>query len=103
MTYPAIFSCSTTDAINNSQDCVCPQCLTAMTQTHIAQTIDRQQIHTTAPAEALACQGHPLIEGLDYTIEDGHWVFSRWFLLKRGECCGNGCRHCPFGHVNVKK
>jgi diphthamide synthase (EF-2-diphthine--ammonia ligase) len=22
--------------------------------------------------------------------------------LKRGWCCGNGCRHCPFGHHNVK-
>lgn len=23
--------------------------------------------------------------------------------LQRGECCGNSCRHCPFGYVRVKK
>jgi hypothetical protein len=103
MDYPAIFSCSTTDAANGAKDCVCPQCLTAMTQAHIAQTIDQHIIHTTAPAEALACQGLPLIERLDYTIENGLWIFSRWFFLKRGECCGNACRNCPYGHVNVRK
>ncbi|MDE2422071.1 MAG: hypothetical protein KGO49_12930 [Gammaproteobacteria bacterium] len=103
MSYPAIFSCSTTGVMKGSSDCVCPQCLTAMAQAHIAQTIDQQKIHITAPTEALACQGLPLIEGLDYTIEEGRWVFSRWFFLKRGECCGNGCRNCPYGHVNVKK
>jgi hypothetical protein len=96
MGYPAIFS---PDAAG---DCVCPNCLTAMTQVHIAATIDTQAIHVTSPAAAVACQGQPLIEGLDYTIEDGFWVFSRWYLLKQGACCGNGCRHCPYGHVNVK-
>ncbi len=97
MTYPAIFSCVT------NSDCVCPNCLTAMTQAHIEQTIDDRAVHLTAPAAATACQGQPLIEGLDYTIENGLWVFSRWFFLKRGECCGNACRNCPYGQVNVKK
>mmetsp|Transcript_10667 Transcript_10667/g.19361 ORF Transcript_10667/g.19361 Transcript_10667/m.19361 type:complete len:128 (-) Transcript_10667:98-481(-) len=27
-------------------------------------------------------------------------VFTANFLAK-GSCCGNGCRHCPHGHVNV--
>lgn len=39
----------------------------------------------------------PLIQGRDYYIEpDGRWVFTAEFLLKRGYCCGNGCRHCPY-------
>jgi len=21
--------------------------------------------------------------------------------LKRGTCCGNACRHCPFEYINV--
>ena len=32
----------------------------------------------------------------DYYIEDGYKVFTEEFHLKRGTCCGSGCRHCPF-------
>ena len=73
-----------------------------MTKAHIETKIDTVTVHTSAPAVALACEGLPLIENLDYTIEGGRWVLSRWYLLKRGECCGNACRHCPYGHVNVR-
>jgi len=38
----------------------------------------------------------PLVEGVDYYIEKGYWVFTEHFLLKRGHCCGSGCRHCPY-------
>lgn len=31
----------------------------------------------------------------------GYTVFTEEFLLKRRSCCGNGCRHCPYGHENV--
>ncbi len=41
-------------------------------------------------------------EGLDYYIEDGRWVFTAFFLLKRGFCCQNRCRHCPYGSENGK-
>ena len=37
-----------------------------------------------------------LVEGLDYYIEDGKMVLTAHFLRKRGWCCGNGCRHCPY-------
>lgn len=37
-----------------------------------------------------------LIEGEDYTLEDGRMVLSREFLLKRGYCCNNRCRNCPY-------
>lgn len=30
----------------------------------------------------------------------GYSVFTQHYL-KRRPCCGNGCRHCPWGHVNV--
>jgi len=37
-----------------------------------------------------------LIEGEDYYFENGLMVLTARFLLKRGYCCGNGCRHCPY-------
>lgn len=38
-----------------------------------------------------------LIEGLDYYIENGRWVFTAHYLRRRGYCCQSGCRHCPYG------
>jgi len=38
-----------------------------------------------------------LVEGVDYYIgSDGLLVFTAKYLLERGYCCGNGCRHCPY-------
>lgn len=36
------------------------------------------------------------VEGIDYYFENGLMVLTAHFLLKRGYCCGNGCRHCPY-------
>ena len=37
------------------------------------------------------------IEGVHfYFDESGLMVLSEKYLLERGFCCGNGCRHCPF-------
>jgi hypothetical protein len=35
-------------------------------------------------------------EGVDYYFENGLMVLTARFLEKRGYCCGNGCRHCPY-------
>ncbi|MBB1283460.1 DUF559 domain-containing protein [Flavisolibacter sp. BT320] len=52
----------------------------------------------------------PLGEGLGmgagqeedyYLTEDGRVVFTANYLRKRGYCCGNGCRHCPFNYEAV--
>lgn len=37
-----------------------------------------------------------LAEGEDFYWEGGYMVFTRAYHLKRGSCCGTGCRHCPF-------
>lgn len=37
-----------------------------------------------------------LTEGLDYYFDNGLMVLTEHFLAKRGYCCGNGCRHCPY-------
>ncbi|MBU3562172.1 hypothetical protein C2759_08385 [Polynucleobacter sp. MG-Unter2-18] len=31
----------------------------------------------------------------------GYQVLTSDALLKQGKCCGNSCRHCPYGHINV--
>lgn len=33
----------------------------------------------------------------------GYSVFTEQALLKRGDCCGNACRHCPYGYIKVSK
>ncbi len=42
-------------------------------------------------------------EGLDYYFENGLMVLTAHFLLKRGYCCGNGCRHCPYPKEEERK
>lgn len=39
-----------------------------------------------------------------YYNEQGYKVFTEKYHLKRGYCCQNGCKHCPYGfHDNNKK
>lgn len=43
-----------------------------------------------------------LIEGEDfYYNEEGQIVLTINFHLKKGFCCGNGCRHCPYHYEKV--
>lgn len=32
----------------------------------------------------------------EYYFEDGLLVYTAAYHLKRGHCCGSGCRHCPY-------
>ena len=42
-------------------------------------------------------QPEPLVEGEDYYFEDGLMVLTARYHLRRGYCCEQGCRHCPYG------
>ena len=43
-----------------------------------------------------------LIEGKDYYYnEQGFMVLTAAYHLENGNCCGNGCIHCPFDYINV--
>jgi len=82
-----------------SQDCRCPDCLKMIVQEKIAeylQTITPATAHASdAPNYGTAGR---LIEGIDYYLdEQGRFVLTAWYLLKRGHCCRNGCTHCPYG------
>lgn len=37
-----------------------------------------------------------LIEDQDYYQDGDRIIFTAAFHVKRGSCCGNGCRHCPY-------
>lgn len=45
----------------------------------------------------------PLAEGVDFHFEDGLMVLTANYLLKRGYCCGNGCRHCPYDNEDSER
>lgn len=42
-----------------------------------------------------------LVENKDFYFENGLMVLTAYFLRKRGYCCQNNCRHCPY--QNEKK
>jgi hypothetical protein len=50
----------------------------------------------TRPAGA-TCLTPPLLEGRDYYLENGLYVFTEHYLRQRGFCCTSSCRHCPYG------
>jgi hypothetical protein len=50
-----------------------------------------------------ALKKEKFVEGIDYYFENGLMVLSAHFLKKRGYCCGNGCRHCPYTEKSLLK
>lgn len=47
-----------------------------------------------------------LIETIDYYLdENGNLVFTKDYHLKRGYCCKNKCRNCPwkYGQDKIEK
>ena len=45
-----------------------------------------------------------LEEGVDYYIDEGSglMVLTPFFLLKRGYCCANKCKNCPYEPIHTK-
>lgn len=43
------------------------------------------------------------VEGRDYYFENGLLVMTESYLRRRGYCCENGCRHCPYGFTKGSK
>lgn len=37
-----------------------------------------------------------LVESVHYYLENGKVVFTPFYYIERGKCCGNKCRHCPY-------
>ena len=49
--------------------------------------------------------GQPPSAGEDYYFDaaTGLLVFTARYLSRRGYCCGNGCRHCPYPKKETEK
>jgi len=43
-----------------------------------------------------------LVENEDYYMEDGLMVLTARYHLRRGYCCDQGCRHCPYGEAPAR-
>jgi hypothetical protein len=45
----------------------------------------------------------PKLDADDYYMSpEGFLVFTEKYLRKRGYCCQNGCKHCPYGFDKSK-
>jgi hypothetical protein len=79
-----------------SRDCRCPICLAKAIGRKIDErlaTIPHEEALRMASAERSNIR---VVEHIDYTLENGNYVFSKWYLLKQGKCCDSGCRNCPY-------
>ncbi|MFK7932398.1 MAG: DUF5522 domain-containing protein [Saprospiraceae bacterium] len=94
--YPPLLSPSA------ATSCLCPDCLKTtiklQTEQH-AQAIMQGERENDVPQ--IAGNSKRLQEGIDFYKEKGLYVFKAWYHLKRGSCCGSGCRHCPYAYKNV--
>jgi len=48
------------------------------------------------PEPVAETEKRPLVEGEDFYREGPYVVFTSAYHLRRGYCCGSGCRHCPW-------
>lgn len=46
--------------------------------------------------EPIPPAGPPALSPEDYYMDGSFMVFTAAYHLKRGYCCGSGCRHCPY-------
>lgn len=78
------------------KDCYCPSCLKKEVQDKIQQTVSQLTPNDFKEIKNLG-EAKKLVEGIDYYInENGYHVFTEWYHLRRGECCNNNCKHCPY-------
>ena len=41
--------------------------------------------------------GDSPVEGVDYEMgSQGYRIMTEFYLVKRGYCCSNGCKNCPY-------
>ena len=71
--------------------CFCRRCLTALAG-HSRNLDDPGQILAMVREEVAARN-----DSVEFYYDElGRVVFTAAYHLKRGHCCGSGCKHCPF-------
>lgn len=58
--------------------------------------MDNNKKESSKANEKMPLKTPKLILNEDYYLENGLFVLTAAFLLRRGYCCGSGCRHCPY-------
>ena len=85
MNYPTIMPIG-----DNQQGCLCETCLSKIIQEKIIQTLNSLNLQESISVAKNYQNYEKLIEGIDYFVEHGRYVFTKWYHLKRGICCRNG-------------
>tara|TARA_R110000744_G_scaffold361872_2_gene469786 strand:+ start:1462 stop:1668 length:207 start_codon:yes stop_codon:yes gene_type:complete len=44
----------------------------------------------------------PKLQAKDFYWENGNMVMTEEYHKRRGGCCGNNCRHCPYQPKHIK-
>ena len=93
------------EAGGDGSQCLCPKCLGFVLNRSVERGIEEKGVSAMVVLASEnginsvsdTVSGKPwLVEHVDFQIENGKYVFSSWYHLKRGYCCGSGCRNCPF-------
>ncbi len=93
--------CMSLPRLNNissmkSASCLCPSCITIQTSEHIKTLYKTEGLASLLEIAQANKTSNNLIEHIDYTIENTYTVFTHWYHLKRGTCCQNSCKNCPY-------
>lgn len=75
--------------------CLCWSCLQAVARLFRDRETAENEVAKIREA-AIERKSFAELEEDFYLDEDGNTVFTASYHLKRGTCCQNGCRHCPF-------
>ena len=89
--------------VESKQGCLCKTCLAKAIAERIDETIRSNSHNQMLEIASQYRNDDRLIEYIDYTIENASCVFTKWYHLKRGTCCGNGCRNCPYTSSEKKQ
>jgi hypothetical protein len=70
-------------------DCFCPDCLEVIINEKIKKADSKKKLSFMSKEEMVEMEDY-------YYNEQGYWVFTEQYHLKRGYCCKNRCKHCPY-------
>lgn len=84
--------------VNADSQCFCPDCLASQIAGRFKAEPEKAAPYLSKPSREVITRTMALEEGRDYYINyEGNWVFTTFYHLKKGYCCQNGCKHCPYG------
>jgi len=73
--------------------CLCPGCIESIATN---PEITREALGSRRTCESNLPISAPMPVDGDFYWEGANVVFTAQFHLRRGFCCGSGCRHCPY-------